>query len=282
MRGGGMRQTKSALLSVVLGAALIGCPGPRGAQTIPPPSTNDTTVGSGDVFDVRVYGEEELSGTYRVGPDGSIDFPLVGAVQVVGLEPSAVAETLRTRLVEGQFLVDPHVSVFVQEYASKRVSVVGEVSRPGTFSVTTGMTLVQAISLAGGFTEMADRDGTTLTRQVEGEARQFHVPRGRHHLRSPRGCPRRGGGYHQRPTADFLGSQERRRASLAVRVVLPVPVDKTLDAGSRGSVVGPKADRLFERANVRIRRLDIARLHWEQVELGLAPEAFTEQGESSP
>ncbi|MCB9626396.1 MAG: polysaccharide biosynthesis/export family protein [Sandaracinaceae bacterium] len=161
-----------SLLWLVLGA----CRGPADTSTIPPPSTNDTTLGSGDVFDIRVFNEVALSGTYRVGQDGTIDFPLVGRVNVVGLEPGAVARMLEDALQSRDLLRNPQVSVFVQEYLSKRVSVVGAVSAPGNFPIGTGLTLVQAISLAGGFSDLADRNGTTLSRRVNGEVQRFRVP----------------------------------------------------------------------------------------------------------
>ena len=159
--------------SVVFGGA--GC----GPVAYPRPASvgqNDTSLGVDDVFDVRVFGEDELSGSYRVAPDGTIDFPLVGVVRVLGEEPGAVAAAVETRLRDGGFLVDPQVSVFVQEYNSKRVSVLGAVANPGNFELRNGMTLVQAIGLAGGFSQLANRDGTSVTRTVDGRARRFTVP----------------------------------------------------------------------------------------------------------
>lgn len=168
---------RSRLLLSLLGVAatLCGCRGPADT-TIPPPSTNDTTLGSGDVFDVRVFNETTLTGTYRVAQDGTIDFPLVGQIDVVGLEPSAVARLIETELRERDLLRSPQVSVFVQEYLSKRVSIVGAVASPGNFPIGTGLTLVQAISLAGGFNEMADRNGTSLSRRVDGVIQRYRVP----------------------------------------------------------------------------------------------------------
>lgn len=157
--------------------SLAGCtPGgarlPRDAHTV----VEDTTLGSGDVFDVRVYGEEDLSAQYRVAQDGSIDFPLIGHVAVAGLEPPQVAEHIRAALHEGQYLVSPHVSVVVREYNSKRVSVLGAVRTPGSYALRSGMGVVEAISLAGGFTAMANRDGTTIARRVGGDMRRFAIP----------------------------------------------------------------------------------------------------------
>jgi protein involved in polysaccharide export with SLBB domain len=170
------RPTRLLLIGLLFSTALSGCRGPVDTDTIPPPTTNDSTLGASDVFDVRVFNEETLSATYRVAQDGTIDFPLVGQLSVAGLEPAAVARLIENELRARELLRDPQVSVFVQEYASKRVSVVGEVGEPGTFPVTSGLTLVQVITLAGGFGGMADRNGTTLSRRVDGELQRFRVP----------------------------------------------------------------------------------------------------------
>ena len=143
---------------------------------MPPPATDDTTLGPGDVFSVRVYGEEAMTGSHQVAPDGTINFPLLGAVQVNGLEPTEVAQKIQTELVERDFLREPHVSVYVEEYASKRVSVVGAVANPGTFPLEPGMTVVQAISMAGGFSSLADRDATVVTRRIGDEIIRYRVP----------------------------------------------------------------------------------------------------------
>jgi len=162
------------IASVSLGA---GC-SKRGVQVtdVPPPATDDTTLGPGDVFTVRIYGEEELSGDHQVAPDGTINFPLLGAVQVNGLEPPAVADEIRQALKERDLLRDPHVSVYVEQYASKRVSVVGAVANPGAFKLEPGMTVVQAISMAGGFSSLADRDATVVTRRLDGQTVRYRVP----------------------------------------------------------------------------------------------------------
>lgn len=150
----------------------------RGVQVteVPPPATDDTTLGPGDVFSVRVYGEDAMTGSHQVAPDGTINFPLLGAVQVAGLEPSAVAQKLQSELVERDLLRAPHVSVYVEQYSSKRVSVVGAVANPGTFPLEPGMTVVQAISMAGGFSSLADRDATMLTRRIDEEIIRYRVP----------------------------------------------------------------------------------------------------------
>ncbi|MCS6800104.1 MAG: polysaccharide export protein [Myxococcota bacterium] len=151
------------------------CGGSRPLPPPPAPAVDDTSLGAGDVFDVRVHGEQDLSGTFRVANDGTIDFPFVGRLAVAGLEPPAVADLIAGRLREAQYLVSPQVSVFVREYNSKRVSVVGAVDRPGTFPLTPGLTLVQLISQAGGFTPLAARSQVVLTRRNGMRTVRFRV-----------------------------------------------------------------------------------------------------------
>jgi len=150
----------------------------RGVQAteVPPPALDDTTLGPGDALTVRVYGEEEMTGSHQVAPDGTINFPLLGALHVNGLEPTEVAEKIQTELRTRDLMRSPHVSVYVDEYASKRVSVVGAVTNPGTFPLEPGMTVVQAISMAGGFSSLADRDGTVVTRRIDKEIIRYRVP----------------------------------------------------------------------------------------------------------
>ena len=150
----------------------------RGVQAteVPPPALDDTTLGPGDALTVRVYGEEEMTGNHQVAPDGTINFPLLGAVHVSGLEPTEVADKIQTELRERDLMRNPHVSVYVEAYSSKRVSVVGAVANPGTFALEPGMTVVQAISMAGGFSSLADRDGTVVTRRVNEELVRYRVP----------------------------------------------------------------------------------------------------------
>jgi len=150
----------------------------RGVQAteVPPPALDDTTLGPGDALTVRVYGEEEMTGNHQVAPDGTINFPLLGALHVNGLEPTEVAEKIQTELRTRDLMRSPHVSVYVDEYASKRVSVVGAVANPGTFPLEPGMTVVQAISMAGGFSSLADRDGTVVTRRIDKEIIRYRVP----------------------------------------------------------------------------------------------------------
>jgi protein involved in polysaccharide export with SLBB domain len=122
----------------------------------------DASLGPGDVFEVRVFEEPDLSGTYRVEVTGEIDFPLIGKVSVAGRLPGEIADELRARL--RTYVRSPQVSVLVKEATSKHVIVYGQVQHPGTFTYTDAMTVAQAISLAGGFTAMAARDKVRISR----------------------------------------------------------------------------------------------------------------------
>lgn len=135
----------------------------------------DTTLGVGDVFDVRVFQHKEMSSTYSTSAEGSISFPLIGQVIIAGKTPAAVEKDIQTRLADG-YLVSPQVSVFVKEYKSKKLSVFGQVRKPGTLAYTEGMTIIEAISQAGGFTGMARKNAVTVTRELNGEKSKYTIP----------------------------------------------------------------------------------------------------------
>jgi protein involved in polysaccharide export with SLBB domain len=168
-------------LVFMLALVLIGCP--PSAPTTGYEHLNDEIeaqlaevgLGSGDVFEVRVYGEKELSGVHRISPDGAIDFPLVGRVAVAGKSPDQIGEALAGRLRDG-YLKDPFVSVYVQEYNSKKIFVLGDVAKPGTFPYRGGMNVVEAITLAGGFKNTANANYVVVTRKTADGERTIPVP----------------------------------------------------------------------------------------------------------
>ncbi|NMB76090.1 MAG: polysaccharide export protein [Myxococcales bacterium] len=134
-----------------------------------------STLGPGDVVEIKVYDEAELSGIFAVGSGGTVNYPLIGRLAVEGMTSSDLAETLQKKLGE-KFLRNPQVSIIIREYNSKKVSVFGEVNKPGTFRYEDNMTIIQAVSMAGGFTKMASKNQTNVTRLENGEERKFFVP----------------------------------------------------------------------------------------------------------
>jgi protein involved in polysaccharide export with SLBB domain len=137
---------------------------------------HDDRLGADDLFIVRVYGEPDLSGDYRVGADGTIDFPLAGRIAVKGLSVGEVQREIVTRLKAG-YLLNPQVTVMVKDFNSRKVSVLGQVVHPGAVSYFPNMTIVDAIASAGGFTGVAAKNSVNLRREVTGkvETRTFPV-----------------------------------------------------------------------------------------------------------
>ena len=114
----------------------------------------DYIIGADDVLDVNVWKEQELTRTLQVRPDGKISMPLLGDVQAAGMTPGQLAQNVSERLKK--FLTAPQVTVILTQINSQRVYVIGEVTRPGAYPVLPGMTVLQAISSAGGLTQFAN------------------------------------------------------------------------------------------------------------------------------
>ena len=122
-------------------------------------------VGPGDIFTLQIVSEKDLPAEYQVASDGSVDLPYVQSVQVVGLEPQEIARIVRQKLIDNKVLMNPTVVVQVKEYHSRTVILLGQVAKPGSFPLIAGLTLMQAISLAGGLSQIANDDNVTLTRK---------------------------------------------------------------------------------------------------------------------
>lgn len=146
--------------------ALAACSGnPPPPRNLPPP-VQSTTLGPGDVLEITVVGEKDLPKEYKIAADGTLDFPYVPRLPASGLEPQDLADHLKKRLVEGKILTDPQLSLIVKSYASKKVSIIGQVNKPGSVPWTDGMKLVDVVSQVGGFTSIADSKHVILTRQT--------------------------------------------------------------------------------------------------------------------
>jgi protein involved in polysaccharide export with SLBB domain len=161
---------RPAVVSSFLALVAFGSPACTSSRPPPPahlpaPVTS-TTVGVGDLFAVQLVGEKELPTEFRVAPDGTIDYPYVGRVNVVGLEPQEVVDLLRKKLIAGKVLADPQMSLIVKEYVSKRITIIGQVGKPGEIPWSAGMKLVGALSSVGWFSAMADSNHVILTRAV--------------------------------------------------------------------------------------------------------------------
>lgn len=128
-----------------------------------------------DVLEIKVYEEPDLSKTTRVATDGTISFPLLGNIKADALTARELEKNI-TDLLAADYLVSPHVSVFVKEYT--KFSILGQVVKPGSYEMKSGLTLTQVIALAGGFTDIADKDKAAIIRITEGEKETIEVDLG--------------------------------------------------------------------------------------------------------
>ncbi|MDI6785910.1 MAG: polysaccharide biosynthesis/export family protein [bacterium] len=121
-------------------------------------------VGSPDIVDITVWGHADLSKTVVVAPDGLISFPLIGEIHAAGLTTSQIEDKIRACLAK-DYIVDPKVAVTIIEYKSKRFFMFGEVRRVGSFPLEKDITLLRAVTIAGGFTEFAAPSKVRLLRK---------------------------------------------------------------------------------------------------------------------
>jgi polysaccharide biosynthesis/export protein len=124
-------------------------------------------IGPTDVLDISVWKEPEISRIVPVRPDGRISLPLLSDVQAAGLTPTQLAAHITDSLKK--FMTGPQVTVIVATINSQRIYILGEVTRAGAFPLLPGMTILQALSSAGGFTQYANIKNIYLLRQENGQ-----------------------------------------------------------------------------------------------------------------
>jgi len=135
------------------------------ASATPAPAEGDYEVGAGDVLEINVFGNDDLSRVPTIQTNGAISFPLLGEVQVAGLTVAEVKRKI-TNLLEKDYLKNPQVEVKVKDYESQFVSVVGEVNSPGRKPIRGRMRLLDALLESGGF--KATSSGEVLITRSDG------------------------------------------------------------------------------------------------------------------
>jgi polysaccharide export outer membrane protein len=146
-------------------------PAARGEE--PPADRGNYQIGAGDQLDISVWKNAELSRQVTVRPDGMISLPLVNDVRAAGLTPMELRDLLAKKLSE--YVPAAEVSVIVTRVRSYSISVVGAVTKPGRFVLSSPTTVLEAIALAGGLTEFASRRSITVLR-TEGKGATTRVP----------------------------------------------------------------------------------------------------------
>jgi polysaccharide biosynthesis/export protein len=143
------------------------------AQAIPPQTPDDYVIGPEDVLLVNVWKEPDFTATVPVRPDGKISLSLVHDIQAAGLTPIALSKSIATELK--RYVSEPRVTVVVTAMNSRRVYLVGEVSRPGAVPLGSNVTVLQMISSAGGFSPFANLKNIYVLRTEEGKQKKYPV-----------------------------------------------------------------------------------------------------------
>lgn len=146
----------------------------RVAAPLPTAATDDPDyeIGPGDMLNISVWKEPEVSGTVPVRPDGKVSLPLLSDVPAAGTTPAKLAATITERL--RQYLTDPRVTVIVTAANSRRIYLIGEVVRPGAIPMLPNMTMLQALSTSGGFSQFANIKKMYVLRMENGK--QIKMP----------------------------------------------------------------------------------------------------------
>jgi polysaccharide export outer membrane protein len=170
-----------ALRRLLIAISLSGLMGtPAGAQQAIPPSTGNGlgsaspsatlpagyVIGAHDVLSIVFWRERDLTVDVVVRPDGKISLPLLNDVQAEGYTPEKLGAAIAQ--LASKYITDPNATVIVREIHSRNVYVLGQVSRPGSFPLTSDLNVLKVLALAGGLLEYADKDDVVILRTVNG------------------------------------------------------------------------------------------------------------------
>jgi polysaccharide biosynthesis/export protein len=190
-----LARASESLWLVVTMLILIGSVGCQKAVPSQTPIETPTVateflLGPEDVLEIVVWRNQDLSRTVVVRPDGMISMPIIGDVQAAGLTPDQLADRITKRLKD--FKENPSVSVSVKEVNSYTVFLLGEVAKPGKYQLKSYTTILQAISMAGGFTPFASRNKLQVVRHItngDGTWREIRLAMPYDDILSGRGDP---------------------------------------------------------------------------------------------
>lgn len=171
-----IRKALVAWLFVVLGLVSVGpTPAQEPSKAVSDgtaiPATEAYRIGPDDLLQVSVWKNESLSRSVPVRPDGKISLPLVNDVEAAGLTPAELRSVLTKKLAE--YISDPEVFIIVQEVRSFKVSVIGEVARPGRFDLRGPTTVLDVLAQAGGLSAFASRSRIVILRREGNGAKRI-------------------------------------------------------------------------------------------------------------
>lgn len=154
--------SRRAGLVGLVGLVVAGCNPGRDLPPLQPYAGGNYRLGVGDQVRIIVFGEDQLTGEFRVDDQGRIEIPLLGSVVAGGSTPSELGRSIGVQLKQRKFLRDPSVSVEIAAY--RPFFVLGEVAKPGQYAYQPGMTVLTAIAVAGGYTYRAVTDYASIVR----------------------------------------------------------------------------------------------------------------------
>lgn len=167
----------AAIASLAIAALLLAsCSQGSGLPPLPGTPPGAYRLGPDDQVRIITFGEEQLTGQFRVNDRGIIAIPLLGAIPAAGATTAQLERTIEQRLKEKHVLLDPSVSVEVLTY--RPIFILGEVEKPGQYPYQPGMTVLTAVAVAGGFTYRAETDDASILRTINAHSVEGRVPRG--------------------------------------------------------------------------------------------------------
>jgi polysaccharide export outer membrane protein len=164
------------LVCLLLLAGLAGCGGPgSNLPALDPSDPAPYSLGPGDQVRIITFGEDTLTGEFRVNDSGNIALPLLGSVHAAGLTSGQLEAAVAAALKKGNLVREPSVAVEIIAY--RPIFVLGEVNKPGQYPYQPGMTVVTAAAVAGGFTYRAVEGYASVVRTVDGRAVEARAAR---------------------------------------------------------------------------------------------------------
>ena len=132
-------------------------------------------IGPGDSVSIQVYGQPDMATIVYVSDDGTIPVPLAGPVQIGGMSPAEASKRIEKALKDGNFLVDPHVTLTVTVSRSQRISVLGQVAHPGVYPIESTTTIFDLLALAGGALDTGSEDIFLLRADANGTLQRYPI-----------------------------------------------------------------------------------------------------------
>jgi polysaccharide biosynthesis/export protein len=157
-----------SVAAAMLAGGMAGCTPGENLPELPPYAQGGYRLGGGDQIRIITFGVESLSGQFRVDDQGNIALPLAGTIHAAGQTPEELAALIQDKLRAQKFVKEPSVSVEVLAY--RPIFVLGEVTHPGQYAFSPGMTMLTAAAVAGGFTYRAVESHASDVRTENGHA----------------------------------------------------------------------------------------------------------------